>query len=265
MKGRPEFDRFFRAALLAAVGRSRWLLLVFLIFVVLLEVVANLVYDVVVLGQPLTQTLAIRTAALVGGLVVAAAACFTLDLIQTRSGEHDIDETTNKPHPGLIWLLSPHNPEPLLKVMQHHANPQAQTELRMRHCWVILSDHPAMESTYDSLTQEMDRWGIQDVALHPVHLPRTGIQETYRAVIRIYEDEIGACGLKAGHVVTDLTGGLKIMTAGALMACLTASGKSGPIEYLLSERDPITGEPIEGSERPMKLDVAFFPRREEQG
>lgn len=264
MKRRPELDRFFRAALLAAVGRSSWLLVVFVIFVLVLEVAANLLYDVAVLAQPLNRAHWIRAGILVAALLAVAALFFVVDLIQVRKGPTGLDVSTISPHPGLIWLLSPGNPEPLLKVMRHHTDPDAQSDQRLRHCWLILSDHPAMENTFASLPEEMARWGIHDVALHPVYLPLTGIEHTYRAVRHIYEDEVAACGLRPDQVVTDLTGGLKIMTAGALMACLPRSGPAGPIEYLLSQRDPITGEPLEDSEQPMKLDLGFFPSQSAQ-
>ena len=52
------------------------------------------------------------------------------------------------------------------------------------------------------------------------------------------------------------------MTAGALLACLLPSGEARPIEYLLSQRDAVSGEPIAGSECPMKLDVTFFRRQD---
>lgn len=195
-----------------------------------------------------------------GVLLVAAATFFFLDLIQIRNGEYDIDVSTIDPHPGLIWLLSPGNPEPLLQVMRHHTRPEAELDERLRDCWSILSDHPAMEETYERMSQEMERWGIRDVALHPVYLPKAGVEDTHRAVRRIYEDEVVSQGLRPDQVVTDLTGGLKIMTAGALMACLPPSGKAGPIEYLISRRDPLSGEPIPGSECPIKLDITFFPR-----
>lgn len=265
MKRRREFDRFFRAAFLAAAGRSLWLIGVFVASAILLEVAANLIYDLLLLDLPLTRALLIRMGAVGGALLVIAGLFFLLDLRQvrkTKRWEYELEVRSIVPHAGLIWLLSPENPEPLLKVMQHHTTAGAADEDRLEHCWLILSDHPAMESTYKSLPDQMERWGIEDVTLHPVYLPQTGVEETYRAVRRIYDHEAPACGLRSDQVVTDLTGGLKIMTAGALLGCLLPSGDAGPIEYLLSQRDPITGEHVEGSERPMKLDVTFFPRHQ---
>lgn len=260
MKRKPELMRFARAALLAAVGRSKWLLGVFVIGVILMEVAANLMYDVIILHQPLTRSLGVRAAVLVGSLLAIAGVFYALDIHQARSRPMDIRVETIEPHPGLIWLLSPGNPDALLKVMQHHSNPAASEQARLRHCWVILSDHPGVETTYADLPEEMERWGISpaDVTLHAVSLPQANIETTYRAVTSIYENQVAAVDLRPDHVVTDLTGGCKLMTAGALIACLSPSDEERPIEYLLSDRHPVTGEPIAGSEHPMRVDVAFY-------
>lgn len=123
----------------------------FVIGVILMEVAANLLYDVIILHQPLTRSLGMRAAVLVASLLAIAGVFYTLDIHQVRSRPLDTTVKTIEPHPGLIWLLSPGNPDALLKMMQRHSNPAASEQARLRQCWVILSDHRGVETTYAGL------------------------------------------------------------------------------------------------------------------
>jgi len=256
MKRKTEVGRFARAALLAAVGRSTWLLLVFILGVIGLEILANFIYDLVVSPEAMSRAVVARgviTLLIIAGLGYAL---FRVDRWRARKGGFSsrVHTETIEPHRGLVWLLSPEKLEPLLIAMNHHANADTAQGKRLRHCWVILSPHPAVERTYADLPAEMDRRGIEGVEIHPVHVADTSIEQTYQAVSHIYEGELKALQLSSSQVVTDLTGGLKTMTAGALLACFS---HDRPVEYLLSERDDVTGEPVVGSQRPTLVDVEF--------
>ncbi len=255
MKRRFEFTRFVRVALLAAVGRSAWLIVVFALGAVALEVLANFVYDLVTAGAMPTWATIGRGVSLLAVLAVAAYGFFLLDRRRAATVGSRVHMPTIAPHPGLIWLLSPGKTKPLIIAMRHHAGPTAPPESRLRHCWIILTD--AAKETYEDLQAEMKRHGIEGVELYPVPLVQADIEHTCRAVTRVYDD-IDAYDLQPLQVVTDLTGGLKTMTAGALLACLPYDR---PMEYLLSERDP-NGEPILGSERPARVDIEFFVQKQ---
>jgi hypothetical protein len=256
---RRELSRFARAALLASVGRSMWLLLVVVLGAAGVEILASLIYDCAVAGQRLTWVRLGRTLAVLVVLAVLAYIFFLLDRRRARQPSlgSEVKTATIDPHPALIWLLSPDKAEPLLTVMGHHAATTAPAEDRLRHCWVLLTDHPAVERTYADLSEELERRELGEVTLHPVHLTNPDVKQTYRAVNRVYEDQLEALGLSPSQVVTDFTGGFKTMSAGALLACLF---QDRPVEYLQSERGP-GGEPIPGSERPVEVDVKFFVER----
>jgi hypothetical protein len=258
LKTRFELTRFARAALLATVGRSIWLIPVVVLGAVALEIAANLVYDMVIADPFPTGAKFLRVLLLEAILVASAYGFFLLD--RRRAQELDVGSklrmATIAPHCGLIWLLSPGKMEPLLITMRHHTAPDVIRESRLHHCWIIVSD--AARKTFDELDAEMQRHGLGDVKLHPVHLTAPDIEQTYRAVSRIYEDHLEALDLLPSQVATDVTGGLKTMTAGALLACLP---QDRPVEYLLSQRDQDTGEPIPGSERPVQVNLSFFVQK----
>lgn len=256
---RRELNRFARVALLASVGRSMWLLLVVVLGAAGVEIVASLIYDLAVAGQPFTWVRLGRTAIVLGVLFVMAYGFFLLDRrrARRRSLSSEVRTATIDPHPGLIWLLSPDRAEPLLTAIRHHTASNALPEECLRHCWLLLTDHPGVERTYAGLPEELERHGLGEVTLHPVHVTSPDVRQTYRAVNRVYEDQLEPLGLAPSQVVTDFTGGLKPMSAGALLACLF---QDRPVEYLESRRDA-AGEPIAGSERPVTVDVTFFVER----
>lgn len=258
MRDRSELSRFARAALVAAVGRSPWLLLVFILGVIGLEILASFLYGLIVSPETFTWTVLLRGAITLLILGGAGYVLFRVDRRRARKGGSSrLHTETIDPHPGLIWLLSPENLDPLLIAMGHHSD--ASPESRLRHCWVVLSPHPRVEPTYADLSTEMERRGIEEVEIHPVQLPDTSIEQTYRAVNHVYESELKSLGLSPSEVVTDLTGGLKTMTAGALLACFSGDR---PVEYLASDRDEVSGEPVIGSQRPTLVDVRFFSAKE---
>jgi hypothetical protein len=236
-----------------------WLLLVVVLGAAGVEILASLIYDLTVAGQTFTWARLGRTGAVLGVLVVLGYGFFLLDRRQARRRvlSSDVKTATVDPHPGLIWLLSPDRAEPLLTAMCHHADPNAPQKERLHHCWLLLTDHPGVEQTYAEIPEELERHGLEDVTLHPVHVTSPDVRQTYRAVNRVYEDQLEALGLSPSQVVTDFTGGLKPMSVGALLACLF---QDRPIEYLESRRDA-AGEPIAGSERPVAVDVTFFVER----
>jgi hypothetical protein len=260
MKNR-EISRFARTALLATVGRSIWLLPVVVLGAVGVEIVASLVYDLAVAGQSFTWVKLGRTGVSLTVLVICAYGFFLLDRRRARQWTvgSDVETGTIGPHQGLIWLLSPDKVEPLLIALRHHACAAESADGRLCHCWVLLTDHPTVQRTYASLPAELERHGIGDVALHPVCVRNPDVERTCQAVDHIYESELQAFGLTPSEVVTDFTGGLKPMSAGAMLACLF---QGRPLEYLRSRRDS-AGEPIAGSERPVKVNVAFSVERRE--
>jgi hypothetical protein len=236
-----------------------WLLPVVVLGAAGVEIVASLIYDLTVAGQPFTWAKLGRTMAVLAVLVILGYGFFLLDRRRARRRilSSDVKTVTVDPHPGLIWLLSPDRLEPLLTAIRHHTASNALPEERLRHCWLLLTGHPGVERTYADLPEELERHGLEDVALHPVHVTSPDVRQTYRAVNRVYEDQLEALGLSSSQVVTDFTGGLKPMSVGALLACLF---QDRPIEYLESRRDA-AGEPIAGSERPVAVDVTFFVER----
>jgi len=81
------------------------------------------------------------------------------------------------------------------------------------------------------------------------------VSDTYNAVVRIFEEEAPALGLKPDAIIGDITGGLKPMTAGMALACLA---KNRDMQYMKAKRgergEPDTSVPPE----PVKIDTTLL-------
>lgn len=250
----PTRTRFARALLSMGSGASSWLIVAFVLGVIALGVFSNLVFTMALElggGRWLGWAVVLFVLAILIGLAYAA---YRYDLaVAWRAGSLDAEfdeKQVAPPHKGLIWLLSRGNLDlPLIAIRHHHAAEGAAGHLG--HCWVVLT--PGSQELYEQLKARVEEVGF-DVLLHPVQLEAVTIEATYRAIDGIYAKKAGEVNLTADDIIADLTGGLKTMTAGMVMACLP-HGRA--LEYIESARDPATGEPVTGTQIPVVVGVEF--------
>jgi hypothetical protein len=82
------------------------------------------------------------------------------------------------------------------------------------------------------------------------------VEDTYRLVQRIFEEEAPHRKLAPQEIIADITGGMKPMTAGVALACLA---HNRDMQYMVSVRGE-NGEPRRDvPPEPIKIDTRFMP------
>lgn len=155
------------------------------------------------------------------------------------------------PHKGLIWLLGPGRFDHLMVAISHH-HPAEETGSRLKHCWLIVAEDNYTETTLETVREELIEEGF-DIEIHPIHIRGPTLEAVYCAVESIYLSEGAKYGLRPHEIVADITGGLKTMTAGMLLACLPFER---PAEYVASSRDA-EGNPIAGTQQVVLLNPSL--------
>jgi hypothetical protein len=249
-------SRFFY--LLFSLGsRPTWELVgVFCLGVLFLSVASNWVYDLARNPAGLFSAHSVGIAIALAIMLGSAYGLYARNqrkILERVAIQADFTESATVPRrEGLIWLLSPGSVEhPAFAILHHYGKEVPHT---LEHCWLILtkgdrSVQEALEALEDRLRETNTV-----VRLHPVHIPRPDVESTYRAVDRIYQEELVDKGLVPEQVIADITGGLKPMTTGMALACLL---RDLDIEYVETERDE-WGRPIDGTQRVVIVDVDFF-------
>ena len=254
---RPALTRFARILLTLGSGESLWLILAFVLGVAALGVFSNFVFTAAYDPPSLTWGNTLRVLVTVIACVLLAYLTYRYDLRlawESRRFDTIFDERVRAgPHPGLIWLLSPGSIDLPLSAIQYHQ--VADSDARLRHGWLLIT--PGAQETFERLAARIDELGY-GVELHPIALEATTIEATYRAVDRIYRVEAEPSDLRPDDIMADLTGGLKTMTAGMVMACLS---HGRPLEYIESNRNA-EGHPIAGTQRVIKVGVDFTLTRQ---
>ncbi len=143
--------------------------------------------------------------------------------------------------PGLIALVGPGRPgaDPLQQAarvaLEHHLKEEGPGE-KLRVAWLVTSIGPGVNvaEQFRELYQ-----GRCEVRVHTVGDP-FDLYEIYSVVRRIYREEVPRAGLRPEEVVTDITGGTSIMSAGAALACQDR----WPMEYVLGRPGEMESAPI---------------------
>lgn len=225
-------------------GSSLWLLLAFVCGALILGLASNLIFTWLTTSGVLTVDGAAKVLGACAGLAFLALWAFQRDQASarhaTRLAGYIRDEDHMPPHTGLIWLLS--RGPTLLAEMALRYHRDGPEHGRLRHVWVLIS--PNSQGVYETFKARLVELGLTELDLHPVSLPAPSIEATAKAVQMIYTNELKPLGLQPDEVVSDLTGGLKTMTAGMVWACLS---NGWPLEYIDSMRDA-NGVPIEGAQ-----------------
>jgi len=254
MFSRPALTRFARILLTLGSGESAWLIVSFVLGVTALAVFSNFVYSLAADPGSLSWGSFGRVGLMVAGLILSAFLAYRYDVrLAARKFSTVFDEKLLAPsHVGLIWLLSPGSLDLPLFAIKHHCQ---VGEDRLRHCWVLMT--PGAQETFSRLAARVAELEAElkwDVQLYPMPLGETTIEASYRAVDHVYTVEAARAGLKPEAIIADLTGGLKTMTAGMVLACLP-HGRA--LEYIESKRDEGSGLPVEGTQRAVLVGVDF--------
>ena len=249
MKRRSEFfDAFLRGA-----GPSPELLAAFAIGLLVVSLTASLVYDLLA-APAATWPIAWRPAICMLLLTGLAYLLYRLDRRRGRVVRAVVDESRLAlPHPGLIWLFGPGTFDHLLFALDHHRKGGGAT-----HCWLVMQDVPPVREALTRLTRQLTENEIP-TQLHPIYIRHLDVQTAYQAVRRVFEREAGEEGLPLEGIIADVTGGVRPLAAGMVLAALTCGG---PLEYVESDRDA-DGQPIPGTLRVVLVDTTFQVTREE--
>lgn len=150
------------------------------------------------------------------------------------------------------------NLEPALRALEWHL-----AKKKLEHCWTVGSPdahdaaNHAGEAGSARLGKVLKRWYE---CLHPdtgvtfhdtVEVPARNYGQLWDTVDRIFRD----ASLKPETIICDITGGLKLMSVGAALACLE-EGRT--MQYMDSKRD-YKGDPVpQGQMAPVLIDITPY-------
>lgn len=239
----------FLDVLLRGAGPSLALLGAFALGLMVVGVLGNLVYDLLVGPETILGVIwrPLATSLLLTGL---AYLLYQRDRKRQRTVRVEIDESRlAPPHAGLIWLLGPGPVEHLLFALEHHRAGGGAA-----HCWLVMqSNAKPVQDAFEQVSGGVLERGM-GAQLHPVYIQALDARQAYQAVRAVFRREAAEAGLEPGQVIADITSGTKPLTAGMVLAALTAGGA---LEYVESERDAL-GQPIPGTLRVVQVDTTFY-------
>ncbi len=177
---------------------------------------------------------------LLAGLTLIAALLFWFDAARARKeADIDVDVEPIEPHTAVIILISPGNNEIPTQILEHH-----QTTLT--HVW-LLSTTASTSTAIQMAEMIKTRW--PSIRVHPIGetiVDSNNIESTWEMVERIYTRWAPNLGLQSDHVIADITGGTKLMTAGMTLACVSPERN---MEYVFTPRELKDGSPKEHAPR----------------
>lgn len=241
----------FLVAFLQGSEPSPELLAAFILGLIVINILAQVLYDLFVVPAVLPGLW--RPLVMILLMTGAAYLFYKADRRRTRVLRARVDESRQAPpHAGIIWLFGPGGFDHLLFALEHHRQGGGAS-----HCWLVMQDVKPVHDAYARLSQTLQAngWSTQ---LHPVLIQQVDVASAYRSVREIFEQEASQVNLTSQDIIADITGGLKPLTAGMVLAALTVGGA---LEYVESDRDK-NGEPIPGTQRVVLLDTAFYVTRE---
>ena len=242
------FDIFLRGA-----GPSPELLAAFALGLLVVGLFSNLIYDLTT-TPGCSLTMAWRPVIASVALTGLAYLLYQRDRRSRRGMGVEVDESRQAPpRAGLIWLLGPGRFDHLLFALEHHRKGGGAT-----HCWLVMQDTERVQQAFSQLSPQLLERGMA-TRLHPVYIQQLEVQASYRAVRAIFDREAAEEGIDPEQIIADMTGGTKPLTAGMVLAALTAGRE---LEYVESERDA-QGNPIPGTLRVVLVDTAFYLAQEE--
>lgn len=150
------------------------------------------------------------------------------------------------------------NLEPALRALEWHLG-----KGKLEHCWTIGSPDEPAAGTHAAAVGSAWLGGIlkqwyeclhpgTDVTFHPtLEVPARNYGQLWDTVDRVFRE----ASLKPEHIICDITGGLKLMSIGAALACLD-EGRT--MQYMDSARD-WKGDPVpKGQMEPVLVDITPY-------
>ena len=194
----------------------------FLIGSLVLAVFGNAVYDLLV-GAFGTTPQVLVVISLSAILIFVFVVIVLQKLLARRRREAGVPEQARAPERrALVLLVSPHSGGGDVTIIEWHARSQ-----RLRHCWLITTSEASAraQSLEYELRQRNVRPYVVDIA------DANDVMSTYVAVLESIEHALRLAPQE--EIVVDISGGTKLMTAGAALACLDSGVQ---MEYLVPGR-----------------------------
>lgn len=186
--------------------------------------------------------------------------------------------------PNEDQLLQRSNLMPSMAALEYHygepVESQDKASSRLRDCWLITTEdvpYPEREEQREHgsgpVAKLLVRWFF---TRHPeaegnVHFYQDeykGLQlvvhsRDYTRMAHLVSDIFRKAPCKPEDLIADITPGTKPMTIAIALACLEPKRT---MEYMTSQRDPFTGEPLSGGEfRPVLIDIdAYVSQSDEE-
>lgn len=150
------------------------------------------------------------------------------------------DDERPQPMPGLIALVSPED-IPLgtrfLKQAAFDAIDYHRSALRA--CWLIASS--GKRSSLATATWLADYCAQRKIAARIWQIQdESSVEETYKTVQLIYQQEFAEAQLQAVEVIADITGATKPMSIGVFLACQGVM----PVQYMVRPEDEERSVPL---------------------
>lgn len=226
--------------------------LLFVSFVILLNLISNALYDWTKtwIGTP------IRVAFYTLSVIILLVVIFEL----IRRFKLRLIVRSIKPRRALVVLVSQGRTEdiPATAAIKYHLS-------ALEHCWLITSPEPANPPPSPSQSAWKNAAALKvqhegSVKMHTKVIDPEDPQSIFQAVAQVYS-EAKSLDLSSKEIVADFTGGTKMMTAGMVLACTPADRDvqyMKPLAFLADGRADLTA----GSE-PRWVDLNFFLGRAE--
>jgi len=148
---------------------------------------------------------------------------------------------------GLVLLLGPTEASAPASIEYHLPTLQC--------CWMIATKESIKTAVIlaEKYAGQIPNlyWGSPNYLVDPDQ-----IQSTYDMIVRILDVEAIEAGLKRSDIISDITGGVKPMTAGMSLACLA---RNYDMQYMKAPRDAL-GQVVKGGiPEPIHIDTTLVP------
>lgn len=159
--------------------------------------------------------------------------------------------------PGLVTLVS--RPRGVAGVtpsqtpvhelaIQYHSGQEEGSPGVLRVCWLLASEGKAGSmAEAKRIEAAYEQEGILDINIVSIR-SAFDLNDTHEAVRDIYTHQMQSYQLKPNQIISDFTGGTKLMSAGMILACQDV----WPMEYF-------QGRPSEIASRPVLIDFHLAP------
>ncbi len=181
-------------------------------------------------------------------------------------------------------FLERSNLKPAMAALEYHyikdtSNAGTENGESLRECWLITTEDvprpgkEEIERGSQEAARLLERWFFTrhpeaqgKVLFHrdkyrEIHL--TVHPRDYTGMADLVEKIFRKSPYKPEHILAEITPGNKLMTLAVALACLPPKRA---MQYMASDRDPFTGEPLSGGEfRPVLIDIdAYVSQSEEE-